>query len=88
MWLIDQVAAEMDSLYNKRCYISIPRDLILMTCFLNMVFVLILILSKTNKVAYKTGYRRARKCNTISKFNWKFAQVYPEGHRKNLGHQV
>jgi hypothetical protein len=44
MWLIDQVAAEIDSLYNANgATLAYPRDLNLNDMFFNMAFVLILI---------------------------------------------
>ena len=67
LWLIDQVAAEMDSLYNQSgATLAYPRDLNLNDMFFKYGFELILICKRRTRKSNKISYWRTRKCYSIS----------------------
>jgi gliding-associated putative ABC transporter substrate-binding component GldG len=91
MWLIDQVAVEMDSLYNATgSTLAYPRDLNLNDMFFKYGFRInpdIIKDERGTPIKLATGEQGS--ATQYQEFNWKFApQVYPEGKHpivKNLG---
>lgn len=91
MWLIDQVAVEMDSLYSATgATLAYPRDLNLNDMFFKYGFRInpdIIKDEQGSPIKLATGERGS--ATQYQEFNWKFApQVYPEGKHpivKNLG---
>ena len=91
LWLIDQVTAEMDSLYNPSgATLAFPKDLGLNDMFFKYGFRLNPDLVKDEQgspIKLATGEQGS--ATQYQDFNWKFApQVYPESQHpivKNLG---
>ncbi|QZK90089.1 gliding motility-associated ABC transporter substrate-binding protein GldG [Flavobacterium sp. CHNK8] len=91
LWLVDQVAAEMDSLYNPAgATLAYPRDLNLNDMFFKYGFRINPDLIKDERgspIKLATGEQGS--ATQFQEFNWKFApQVYPTSVHpivKNLG---
>jgi gliding-associated putative ABC transporter substrate-binding component GldG len=91
MWLVDQVAVEMDSLYNATgATLAFPRDLNLNDMFFKYGFRInpdIIKDEKGSPIKLATGEQGS--ATQYQEFNWKFApQIYPESTHpivKNLG---
>ena len=91
MWLVDQVAVEMDSLYNASgATLAFPRDLNLNDMFFKYGFRInpdIIKDEKGSPIKLATGEQGS--ATQYQEFNWKFApQIYPESTHpivKNLG---
>lgn len=91
MWMIDQVAVEMDSLYNTNgATLAYPRDLNLNDMFFKYGFRInpdIIKDEQGSSIKLATGEQGS--ATQYQEFNWKFApQVYPESTHptvKNLG---
>ena len=81
MWLVDQVAVEMDSLYNSNgATLAFPRDLNLNDMFFKYGFRInpdIIKDEQGSSIKLATGEQGS--ATRYQEFNWKFApQVYPE----------
>jgi gliding-associated putative ABC transporter substrate-binding component GldG len=91
MWLIDQVAVEMDSLYNASgATLAYPRDLNLNDMFFKYGFRINPDIIKDEQgSAIKLATGEQGSATQFQEFNWKFApQVYPESTNpivNNLG---
>lgn len=91
LWLVDQVAVEMDSLYNSAgATLAYPRDLNLNDMFFKYGFRInpdIVKDEQGSPIKLATGEQGS--ATQYQEFNWKFApQVYPESTHpivKNLG---
>jgi gliding-associated putative ABC transporter substrate-binding component GldG len=91
LWLVDQVSAEMDSLYNPSAStLAFPRDLNLNDMFFKYGFRInpdIVKDEQGSPIKLATGERGS--ATQYQEFNWKFAPlVYPESKHpivKNLG---
>lgn len=91
MWLVDQVAVEMDSLYNATgATLAFPRDLNLNDMFFKYGFRInpdIIKDEQGSPIKLATGEQGS--ATQYQEFNWKFApQIYPESTNpivKNLG---
>mgnify|MGYP003637902229 CR=1 FL=1 len=91
MWLIDQVAVEMDSLYNASgATLAFPRDLNLNDMFFKYGFRInpdIIKDEQGSPIKLATGEQGS--ATQYQQFNWKFApQIYPTSKHpivKNLG---
>ena len=91
MWPVDQVAVEMDSLYNATgATLAFPRDLNLNDMFFKYGFRInpdIIKDEKGSPIKLATGEQGS--ATQYQEFNWKFApQIYPESTHpivKNLG---
>ncbi|MBC5838119.1 gliding motility-associated ABC transporter substrate-binding protein GldG [Flavobacterium muglaense] len=91
LWLVDQVAVEMDSLYNSNgATLAYPRDLNLNDMFFKYGFRInpdIVKDEQGSSIKLATGEQGS--ATQYQEFNWKFApQVYPESTHpivKNLG---
>lgn len=91
MWLVDQVAVEMDSLYNATgATLAFPRDLNLNDMFFKYGFRInpdIIKDEQGSPIKVATGEQGS--ATQYQEFNWKFApQIYPESTHpivKNLG---
>lgn len=91
MWLVDQVAVEMDSLYNATgATLAFPRDLNLNDMFFKYGFRInpdIIKDEQGSPIKLATGEQGS--ATQYQEFNWKFApQIYPESTHpivKNLG---
>ncbi len=91
LWLVDQVAMEMDSLYNSSgSTLAYPRDLNLNDMFFKYGFRINPDLVKDERGSpIKLATGEPGSATQYQQFNWKFApQVYPESKHpivKNLG---
>ncbi len=91
LWLVDQVAMEMDSLYNSAgTTLAYPRDLNLNDMFFKYGFRINPDLVKDERGSpIKLATGEPGSATQYQQFNWKFApQVYPESKHpivKNLG---
>ncbi|UQD57085.1 gliding motility-associated ABC transporter substrate-binding protein GldG [Flavobacterium sp. K5-23] len=91
LWLIDQVAAEMDSLYNSAgATLAYPRDLGLNDMFFKYGIRINPDLVKDEQgSSIKLASGEQGSATQYQEFNWKFApQVYPDSNHpivKNLG---
>lgn len=91
LWLVDQVAIEMDSLYNSAgSTLAYPRDLNLNDMFFKYGIRINPDLVKDERGSpIKLASGDQGSAAQFQEFNWKFApQVYPESHHpivKNLG---
>ena len=91
LWLVDQVAMEMDSLYNSSgATLAYPRDLNLNDMFFKYGFRINPDLVKDERGSpIKLATGDPGSATQYQQFNWKFApQVYPESKHpivKNLG---
>ncbi len=91
LWLVDQVAMEMDSLYNSSgTTLAYPRDLNLNDMFFKYGFRINPDLVKDERGSpIKLATGEPGSTTQYQQFNWKFApQVYPESKHpivKNLG---
>jgi len=91
LWLVDQVAMEMDSLYNSSgATLAYPRDLNLNDMFFKYGFRINPDLVKDERGSpIKLATGEPGSATQYQQFNWKFApQVYPESKHpivKNLG---
>ncbi|MBC5841812.1 gliding motility-associated ABC transporter substrate-binding protein GldG [Flavobacterium sp. F-380] len=91
MWLVDQVAVEMDSLYNASgATLAFPRDLNLNDMFFKYGFRINPDIIKDEKGSpIKLASGEQGSATQYQEFNWKFApQIYPESTHpivKNLG---
>jgi gliding-associated putative ABC transporter substrate-binding component GldG len=91
LWLVDQVNAEMDSLYNQSgATLAFPRDLNLNDMFFKYGFRITPDLVKDERGSpIKLASGEQGSATQYQQFNWKYApQVYPESKHpivKNLG---
>jgi gliding-associated putative ABC transporter substrate-binding component GldG len=91
LWLVDQVNAEMDSLYNQSgATLAFPRDLNLNDMFFKYGFRITPDLVKDERGSpIKLASGEQGSATQYQEFNWKYApQVYPESKHpivKNLG---
>ena len=91
LWLIDQVSAEMDSLYNSSgSTLAYPRDLNLNDMFFKYgIRITPDIVKDEQGSPIKLATGEAGSATQYQQFNWKFApQVYPKSNHpivKNLG---
>jgi len=91
LWLVDQVSAEMDSLYNESgATLAYPRDLNLNDLFFKYGIRInpdLIMDEQGSPIKLATGEQRS--ASQYQEFNWKFApQVYPISPHpvvKNLG---